>query len=127
MLKLLVLSAAGGIGTLARYGLAGLAHRVFRGAFPVGTLIVNLVGCLLIGAVMYLVRDLHALRPETRSFVVVGLLGGFTTFSAFGYETFDLVRAGSYALAGVNVAGNVVAGIAAVWLGSVAARMLFHG
>jgi len=63
--------------------------------------------------------------PETRTLVVVGLLGGFTTFSAFGYETFELLRSGSALLAGVNVVGNVIVGMAAVWLGMVTGGLLF--
>jgi CrcB protein len=91
--------------------------------FPFGTLAVNVLGCVLIGLVMQLVQDRQVLRPETRTFIVVGLLGGFTTFSAFGYETFELMRAGSFLLAGANIAGNVVVGIGAVWLGTVAGRL----
>lgn len=127
MLKLFALGVAGGIGTLARYWLANLAHRFMRGTFPIGSLVVNLLGCLLIGLVMYLVREHQTLHPEARTVVCVGLLGGFTTFSAFGFETFELVRRGSFALAGANVAGNVVLGIGAVWLGTLAGRALFHG
>lgn len=126
-LKLFVLGIAGGIGTLARYGLSRLAHRLVPGPFPVGTLSVNVIGCLLIGIVMYIVQDHQALRPDTRNVIVIGLLGGFTTFSAFGYDSFELARRGSMLLAGANVAGNVVLGIGAVWLGTVAGRVLFHG
>jgi CrcB protein len=127
LLKFLVLGVAGGIGTLARFWLSSFAQRFARGPFPVGTLAVNLIGCLLTGVVLYLVRDLHAMRPETRTVVVVGLLGGFTTFSAFGSETFELARVGSFALAGANVLGNVVAGIGAVRFGAAAARAVLHG
>jgi fluoride exporter len=124
LLKLLLLGIAGGIGTLARYWLSGLTHRSARWTFPLGTLAVNVLGCVLIGLVMQLVQDRQVLRPETRTFIVVGLLGGFTTFSAFGYETFELMRGGSFLLAGANIAGNVVVGIGAVWLGTVAGRLL---
>ena len=124
MLKLAVLGVAGGIGTVARYWLTGLVHRFARETFPFGTLAVNVLGCLLIGIVMHLVRDHQALGPEARTLVIVGLLGGFTTFSAFGYETFELLHGGSFFLAAANVAGNVVLGTGAVWLGMIAGRAL---
>jgi len=123
--KLLLLAIAGGVGTVARYWVSGLAQRVGRETFPLGTLTVNLVGCLLLGFAMHLVRDRQALSPETRTVVTVGLLGGFTTFSAFGYETLELFRGGSTLLAVVNVAGNVLLGLLAIALGASAGRMLF--
>jgi len=123
MLKLLALATAGALGTLARYWLTGLVHRHARESFPAGTLVVNLLGCFFIGLVMSLVRDHAAFGPEARVVIIVGLLGGFTTFSAFGYETLELVRGGDIFLAGLNVAGNVLAGVVAVWLGSVAGRV----
>jgi CrcB protein len=125
LLKILLLGIAGGIGTIARYSLTGFVHRFARETFPLGTLAVNVLGCLLIGVVMHLVRDRQVFSPETRNFVVVGLLGGFTTFSAFGYETSELLQRGSLLLAAANIAGNVVLGIAAVWFGMVAGWLLF--
>ena len=125
MLRMFVLGIAGGVGTLARYWLSGLAQRWSRGAFPLGTLTVNVVGCLLIGLVMELVREQRTLSPDARTLVTVGLIGGFTTFSAFSYETLDLAAAGSRGLAIANVAANVIVGTGAVWLGAVAARSIF--
>src|SRR5206468_2011815 len=122
--KLFALAVAGALGTLVRYWLSGLVHRYCKETFPFGTLAVNLVGCLLIGLFMDLVREHQAFGPETRVVIVVGLLGGFTTFSAFGYETIELVRGGSLLLAALNVGGNVVVDLAAVWLGGVAGRAL---
>jgi CrcB protein len=123
--KLLLLGLAGGVGTLARYWLSGLVQRFGRETFPTGTLCVNLLGCFFIGLVMYLARDQQALSPESRSVIVVGLLGGFTTFSAFGYETLELLQGGAPLAAGANVAANVVLGIGAVWMGTVAGRLFF--
>lgn len=124
MSRLITLAIAGALGTLARYWLSGLVQRHTRETFPAGTLVVNLVGCFFIGLVMALVREQQLLGPEARVVIVVGLLGGFTTFSAFGYETLELIRGGSLGLAGLNIAGNVVAGLVAVWLGAGAARIL---
>jgi len=125
MLKLLALAAAGAAGTLARYGLSGWVQRLARETFPFGTLAVNLVGCFLIGVVMALVRDRQLLSPEARTILVFGFLGGFTTFSAFGYETLELVRNGSLGPALGNTAASVLGGLVAVWLGDAAARLVF--
>jgi CrcB protein len=124
MFKLLAVAAGGGLGTLARYWLSGFIQRHSPETFPTGTLTVNLVGCLLIGFIMSLVRDHQALGPESRVVIVVGLLGGFTTFSAFGYETLELVRGGEALFALGNVAGNVLLGVVAVWLGDALGRAL---
>jgi CrcB protein len=125
MLKLLALAAAGAAGTLARYGLSGWVQRLARETFPFGTLAVNLAGCFAIGVVMALVRDRQLLSPEARTVLVVGFLGGFTTFSAFGYETLELVRNGSLGPALGNAAASVLGGLVAVWLGDAAARLAF--
>lgn len=124
MTKLIALAIAGALGTLARYWLSGFVHRHVRETFPSGTLVVNILGCFLIGLVMCLVREQQVFGPETRVVIVVGLLGGFTTFSAFGYETVELIRGGEFLLAGGNVFGNVVVGLLAVWLGAAAGRLL---
>jgi CrcB protein len=124
MSKILALAAAGALGTLARYWLVNLVHRATKATFPAGTLVVNILGCFLIGLVMGLVRERQAFSPEARVVIVTGLLGGFTTFSAFGYETLDLLRGGEIALAGANVAGNVVVGVLAVGAGAAAGRAL---
>ncbi len=109
-MKLLMIGLGGGLGALARYGLSGLVQG--RGAtFPWGTLAVNALGCLLVGAAF------ERLSADARAFVVAGVLGGFTTFSAFGHETVELLRAGHANLALLNAASNVVLGTLAVALG----------
>ena len=125
MRKLILLGLGGALGTLGRYGLTGLVHRFARETFPLGTLCVNLVGSLVIGLVMHLVRDQQALGPQARTVIVVGFLGGFTTFSAFSYETLELLQGGSPLLAGANVTAHVVLGIGAVWIGFALGRLLF--
>ena len=124
MLRLFLLGCAGGAGTLARYWLTSFVHRFVGETFPLGTLAVNVVGCFAIGVVMQLVQERQLLSPDARCLIVVGLLGGFTTFSAFGYETLALAQRATPLLALINVAGNVVFGVVAVWLGILAARML---
>ena len=102
MSKVLILMAGGGIGTLLRYGMAGLVHRFSSGAFPTGTLAVNLIGSFIIGcAWAFFERSL--MSPNIRLFFMVGLLGGFTTFSTFALENFNLIRDGSLKFFLINV------------------------
>ncbi len=103
-MRLLLICLAGALGTAARYAAGGLAARWLGPDFPYGTLIVNVLGSFLIGVVQH--AGLHALAiPETlRLVLTVGVLGGFTTYSAFSYETLKLLDEGSWAAAGVNVA-----------------------
>lgn len=106
------------MGALMRFGLGGLVHRLLpRATFPFGTLVVNLLGCLLIGSVAGLAESRQLLGPALRVFVFIGLLGGFTTYSTFGYETFTMLRDGEALRASVNVLSHVLLGLLAVWLG----------
>jgi CrcB protein len=120
----LVVGLGGFLGTVARYGLTGLVHRHYKGLLPAGTLAVNVLGCLAIGAVMGLVEDRALLTPDARRFLVVGFLGGFTTFSALGHETLELLRNGQAAWAIGNAAANMVLGVGAVLLGRAAVQLL---
>jgi len=95
--------------------------------FPAGTIVVNLIGCLVIGFFAALLEERSTLDPAWRIFLLVGVLGGFTTFSSFGLETMALVRAGNFGLALGNVLGSVGGGLAGVWLGAAAARLLSGG
>jgi CrcB protein len=117
MSKTLLVAFGGMLGSVLRYWATGLVHRLYGGTFPVGTLTVNTLGCFAIGAVLALLEDRQVLSPEVRVFLAVGILGGFTTFSAFGYETLELMRRGAAFFALVNVACNVGLGFVAVWLG----------
>ena len=103
---------------MLRYGLGGLVHRILpRATFPFGTLSVNLIGCLLIGIVGGMAESRQMFGPELRVFMLVGLLGGFTTYSTFGYETFAMLRDGEALRASANLLVHVLLGLAAVWLG----------
>jgi CrcB protein len=86
-------------------------------SFPWGTLAVNVIGCFLIGVLAYLADTRGILHPQARLFVIVGVLGGFTTFSAFGNETMNLIRDGENFLAAANAIGGVLLCLAAVWVG----------
>jgi CrcB protein len=122
MTRWLLVGAGSFLGGIGRYALSGLVQRWGGAGFPWGTLAVNVAGCFLIGGVLHLVEDRAALGPDARLFLVVGILGGFTTFSAFGWETFELLRGGQLGLALLNAGGSVTAGLAAVWLGRAALR-----
>jgi CrcB protein len=123
-------AVGGGLGSVARYLLQGWVQRRAdhlhgrADLFPWGTLAVNVLGCLLIGLLVGLFEVRGRLAPETRTFVLVGLLGGFTTFSSLGLESFALLRAGGVLLALVNLAGSCAAGLAAVALGFWLARAI---
>lgn len=125
MERWILVGLGGMIGTLLRYGTGGLVARMKGGAtFPVETLVVNVAGCLAIGFLAGLSETRGVLTPATRSFLFVGLLGGFTTFSTFGYETFQLLRDGQIGPGMASVALQVTLGLGAVWVGDVLARLV---
>jgi fluoride exporter len=124
--KILLVGVGGFLGSVARYLLGGYAQQLSGGAsFPYGTLAVNVLGCFVIGFLAELAEARGVFSPESRALVFVGLLGGFTTFSAFGNETVNLLRDGQTPLALANVAAHIVIGLGAVWLGRAAAQQLF--
>jgi CrcB protein len=121
MNRLLLLALGGALGTLARYGLNGLiAARV--PTFPLGTMVVNITGCFVIGLITPL-----ALRTEWRLFLIVGFCGGYTTFSSFGIQTLELARDGQWLHVAGNVLGSNLLGLLAVYLGWVCGRALHGG
>jgi len=130
MRTLVAVGLGGAVGATARYLLAGWlqarasATRGWFALFPVGTLAVNLLGCFAIGLLAALFQERLAGDPAVRTFALVGVLGGFTTFSTFGLETLALARDGNLALAFGNVGASVVLGLAGVWAGAALARTL---
>lgn len=122
MINALAVGSGGFIGALARYGLGGLVHRQLPlSVFPYGTLAVNLLGCFLIGALAGFGESRQLFGPGFRLFVLIGMLGGFTTFSTFGYETIAMMRDAEYLRAAGNVGLHIVFGLGLVWLGYVIA------
>ncbi len=125
--KLLLIGLGGFAGSIVRYWASGYVQQLSRSAeFPYGTLFVNLAGCLLIGAVSQLAETRGLLTPEARNFVFVGLLGGFTTYSTFGNETFNLLRAGDGLPALLNIGAHLGLGLGAVWLGRTAVEVIWR-
>lgn len=115
----IAIAIGGALGSIARHAVNHMLHnRLLATRFPLGTVAVNLVGCFVIGLLAgLLASERLALRPFWREFVFVGLLGGFTTFSTFGLDTFVLARTHAPGTALLNVALQVAAGLALVWLG----------
>ena len=123
-MKYVLIGFGGAIGAVGRYLLQGLVYQFTGATFPYGTLVVNILGCFLIGLIMELGAGRFLIDAQLRLFITIGVLGGFTTFSSFGYETFALLRDGELVRASFNVIGSVMAGLAAVWLGFVTAHIL---
>lgn len=116
--KFLLVGTGGFFGAVLRYWVSGWIQQLARNQlFPLGTFVVNVLGCLVIGFLSQLAEEYGVFTPESRAFVFVGLLGGFTTFSTFGNETMNLFRDGQNLLALGNAAGQLVLGLGAVWLG----------
>ncbi len=123
MIKLLIIGLGGFIGAIARYGISGLVQR-YSGGFPLGTMAVNVLGCAIIGCFLYLVETRAVVAPNLRLFLGIGILGAFTTFSTFGYETIGLISERQIGFALLNIAGNLILGLGAVWLGRTIMRVL---
>ena len=116
----------GALGSVARYACSTAAARWLGAGFPYGTLFVNVAGSFAIGLLAALVASdgRPLLSLDARAFVLVGMLGGFTTFSSFSFETLELARVGALGAAGANVALSVVACLFAAWVGFAAAGLL---
>ena len=117
MFKLAMIAAGGAVGAILRYAISDWVQKCANGSMPVGTLFVNVLGCFAIGYVGAFFASPHLIREEYRVAVLVGILGAFTTFSTFGWETFALVNDRQIWLAVVNVVLSNGFGLAAVWLG----------
>jgi len=118
MLSWTAVLLGGAAGSGLRYAVALALPARGAAAFPVGTLTVNLLGCLLIGMGAALLGPSSAISPHLRVGLMVGLLGGFTTFSSFGLETLRMIQAGHFGAAALYVGLSNMAGLAAVWLGA---------
>ncbi len=123
-LVFIYIGAGGFLGAIFRYILSGLMSGGWAGAFPVGTLIANLLGSFLLGFCMVLSMEIYNLNPAIRMGIATGFLGGLTTFSTFAYETVTLVDNGLNNLAFWYVTMSVVLCLAAVWLGTAMGRTI---
>jgi CrcB protein len=125
MLKTYLFVMLGGsIGTAVRFGLSNWFAEHYGETFPVGTIVVNITGCFVIG--LYGPDSVRHVSPLTRQFVMIGILGGYTTFSSFSLQTLNLVNGGEWLRAGWNVLMSVSFCLIAVWLGQVIASLINH-
>ena len=128
MLLIFLIGTGGFLGTIARHLIQVRVHDMLQDPWlPYGTLIVNVTGCLLIGLIAGLAETRQIFGPEFRGFLLIGLLGGFTTFSAFSYDTMWLARNGETIGAVANVTLQVGLGLAAAWGGFNLARLAING
>lgn len=127
MLRVILVGLGGFVGSILRYLLSGAAERISdRAALPVGTMVVNLSGCFLIGLLAHLAESRGAFPAGVRTFLFIGVLGGYTTFSTFGSESLGLLQSGQLPLAVLNVAVQVLGGLCMVWAGRAAGQVIWR-
>jgi CrcB protein len=114
--NLLLIAIGGALGSVARYLLSTFVLQVSGSLLGVGTFAVNVVGCIVFGVIAGLAERRFVFGPEARMFLLVGVLGGFTTFSTFAFESVQLLRDGQFLAAAVNIVGQVLAGVAGLWV-----------
>lgn len=124
MRDLILIGACGAFGAIARFGMSRWIQHRTAFDFALGTLTVNLLGCLLIGLLAQAAEVTESLSDSTKNALGIGLLGAFTTFSTFGYDTLRHLQDRHWHLAAANVGANVVLGLAAVWCGILIGRAL---
>ncbi|AJQ28562.1 fluoride efflux transporter CrcB [Pelosinus fermentans] len=124
MLRIIAVAVGGSIGATARYLVSVWAAERFGADFPYGTLIVNVVGCFIIGIFMTLTTERFIVNPYWRLLITVGFLGGLTTFSSFSYETFRVLENSNMIMALYNIGLNLLLGFVATWIGIGVARLV---
>lgn len=125
MVRLSLIFLAGGLGSILRYWVQGWTQRITTTAFPVGTLVVNISGCLVIGFLGGLFFGPRPVQEDYRFAIMTGLLGGYTTFSTFGWETMQLANNRAWLLAMLNVMLSLMIGLTAVWAGRQMAQAIY--
>lgn len=124
MYKILLVALGGSIGAVTRYLVSNWAAEKFGAEFPYGTLIVNVIGCFIIGAFMTMATERLIINPYWRLLVTVGFVGGLTTFSSFSYETFRLLQDADLVMALYNIVLNLILGFCATWMGISLVRLI---
>ena len=123
MFELGIIGLGGALGAMLRFVLGNSLTKVLGGNWPYGTFVINLAGCFLMGVLMTIIVERGLLPPIWRMFLCVGLLGGFTTFSSFGFEGFTLLVEGRLVESIFYIGGSLICGLMAVTMGVIAARM----
>lgn len=127
MINILLVGLGGFVGSILRYLVSGYVQQSAKSIdFPYGTLAVNVIGCFIIGFLAQLAEERGMFTSESRLFVFVGILGGFTTFSSFGNETLNLARDSQTLNALANIGANVILGLFAVWLGRTVSYLIWR-
>ncbi|KPK18704.1 MAG: hypothetical protein AMK69_24670 [Nitrospira bacterium SG8_3] len=122
--QLLWVGVGGFLGSVGRFVVAGFFNRLSPAlAFPIGTLAVNILGCFLIGLLHGLAESRNLLGADIRVFLFIGVLGGFTTYSTFGFESLALLRDGEFFKTSANILLHVIVGLSAVWIGDTLGRL----
>jgi CrcB protein len=122
--QLIFIAAGGAIGAVMRFGVSNGVHALAGRDFPYGTLVVNILGSILIGFCYIALIERLSLGPEWRAFIIIGILGAFTTFSTFSLETFNLIENGDMLKAAINILVSVSICLLATWIGIVIARQI---
>ncbi|MDA1107599.1 MAG: fluoride efflux transporter CrcB [Proteobacteria bacterium] len=124
MTQVFAIAAGGALGSVLRFWMSAWVSGQWGRDFPYGTLAVNVLGCLLMGILFVLLTERLNLAPVWRAGLLIGVLGGFTTFSAFSMETVSLIEAGALLRALLNIMVSVVVCVGATWVGVIAARQI---
>ncbi|HEY0702405.1 MAG TPA: fluoride efflux transporter CrcB [Candidatus Acidoferrales bacterium] len=123
-MKYLMVALGGALGSVLRFAVGSYAADRIGTRFPYGTFAVNITGSFLIGLIVTLITERANVNPNWRYLIPIGFIGGYTTFSAFEYETFRSMQDGKFLIASLNVVLSVALGLLAVWLGVAAARTI---
>jgi fluoride exporter len=124
MNQVIAIAIGGAVGSVLRYGLSTWVHTFASRSFPYGTLVVNVLGCLVMGVLFVLLTERFAANGVLRAGLLIGVLGGFTTFSSFSIETFNLIEQGAMVKAAGNMAASLVLCLGATWFGVILARQI---
>jgi CrcB protein len=124
LLQVIIAGLGGFIGSASRFWISSVTYRILGQDFPYGTLLVNVVGAFLIGFLMAVFEERFLVSPNLRIFLTIGVLGGFTTFSTFSYETVSLLREGSYLTGTANILYSLLNCLGATWFGGVIGKLL---
>ena len=124
MSQITLIAAGGAVGAIMRFWVSNSLHALLGRGFPYGTLAVNVLGSLFMGALYVLFLERMTVSPELRAALLIGFLGAFTTFSTFSIETLNLIEQADYLKAGLNIVISVMACLIAVWLGVIVGRQI---
>jgi CrcB protein len=124
MINYLVVSLGAAIGGAGRYWISNIVYKYFPAVFPYGTLVVNVVGSFIIGLLIFIFDEKELLNNQLRIFLTIGFCGGFTTFSTFSLETFNLIRDSEYFLASINIILSIVVCLLGVFLAYIVSKII---